>query len=293
MQNRKNSELFEYITQSGMTKAQIISRLNEMIDAESLKPEEQRDAEFISACLELQYFVTTGEEYQSSKEVAKKKLMQAIHVQKEDRNKAKPRKLSIGVAAACVACLFLVLPIVGQTLLERRWIEGMTVEGGEVYRLNGNEIDPDLLKEVIAEDQNSDMAIQTDDYTVISLISGVKEMHPGYIPNNWFCIEYSYEVVDGTVFYKERYSNSDFSNDLVIKCISYADIESVNTDIEQDQDGYQINIGEINVYISTNIDMTVATWDDGLQSFSVYGPIKTDSVQKIIKSIGADINEEK
>lgn len=292
MQNRKNSELFEYITQSGMTKAQIISRLNEMIDAESLKPEEQRDAEFISACLELQYFVTTGEEYQSNKEVAKKKLMQAIHVQKEDRNKAKPRKLSIGVAAACVACLFLVLPIVGQTLLERRWIEGTTVEGGEVYRLNGNEIDPDLLKEVIAEDQNSDMAIQTDDYTVISLISGVKEMHPGYIPNNWFCTEYSYEVVDGTVFYKERYSNSDFSNDLVIKCISYADIESVNTDIEQDQDGYQINIGEINVYISTNIDMTVATWDDGLQSFSVYGPIKTDSVQKIIKSIGVDINEE-
>ena len=73
MQNRKNSELFEYINQSGMTKAQIISRLNEMIDAESLKPEEQRDAEFISACLELQYFVTTGEEYQSSKEVAERR----------------------------------------------------------------------------------------------------------------------------------------------------------------------------------------------------------------------------
>lgn len=286
MQNRKNSELFEYINQSGMTKAQIISRLNEMIDAESLKPEEQRDAEFISACLELQYFVTTGEEYQSSKEVAKKKLMQAIHLQKEDRNKAKPRKLSIGVAAACVACLFLVLPIVGQTLLERRWIEGMTVNGGEVYRLNGNEIDPNILKAVIAENEASDISIQTSDFEMICRFKDTSTLHPHYIPDGWKAYEFSYEIIDGIVFYKERYQNSNKDKELVFRCKLFPDYESFDIGIEQDQPGMHVSVKGITVYFTNNIDTLAATWYDGLKSYSLYGPINQIEMENIIESIG-------
>lgn len=292
MQNRKNSELFEYITQSGMTKAQIISRLNEMIDAESLKPEEQRDAEFISVCLELQYFVTTGEEYQSSKEVAKKKLMQAIHVQKEDRNKAKPRKLSIGVAAACVACLFLVLPIVGQTLLERRWIEGTTVEGGEVYRLNGNQIDPELLRSVLADKEQTDISIQTTDFNAISHMPEVRSAHAYYIPENWKLQGYSYTRTEDSVFYTEQYSHDEYDQSIVISATFHADVEMVNSNIEQDQEGTTVQYGDKMVYIATNHNMQVASWSKELESYLVSGPITLEEVKKIIRSMGDTYEQE-
>ena len=288
MQNRKNSELFEYINQSGMTKAQIISRLNEMIDAESLKPEEQRDAEFISACLELQYFVTTGEEYQSSKEVAKKKLMQAIHVQKADINKANARKLSIGVAAACVACLFLVLPILGQTLLERSWIEGTTVNGGEVYRLNGKEVDPKLLSTVIADNSMSEFSIQTSDFDMISCLDGVQNFHLEYVPEGWYAYEYSFEIIEDTIFYKERYQNSEKKKEIVYKCSLFPNQYSVQGGIEQDSAGEYLQINGNNIYFTKNIDVLVATWSEGFASYSLYGPISLDDMFCIISSIGGE-----
>lgn len=287
MQNRKNSELFEYIIQTGMTKAQIIFRLNEMIDAESLKPEGQRDAEFISACLELQYFLTTGEKYHSSKEVAKKKLVQAVHKQQKYRNKARPAMLSIGVAT-CIACVFLVLPILGQTLLERSWIEGRSVNGGEVYRLNGNEIDPNILKAVIAENKTADISIQTSDFEMICRLKDTGALHPHYIPDGWKEYEFSYEIIDGIVFYKERYKNPSKDKELVFRCKLFPDYESFDIGIEQDESGNYVTVEGITVYFTDNIDTLVATWHDGLKCYSLYGPIKQIEMEDIIESIGEE-----
>ena len=150
MASNKGAELLESLKTQGLSQQEMLNRLDAIIDAESARPEGKRDRELIQACIDLQWFLTTGEHYTSKKEVARLKLDSALHKREKQTANGHGHSAKVLAAVFCLVAVVIVLPIAGQTLLSRKWIEGQTVDGGEVYRLNGNEVDPRMMKEAIA-----------------------------------------------------------------------------------------------------------------------------------------------
>ena len=122
------SKLLESLKTQGLSQQEMLNRLGAIVDAESARPEGKRDRELIQACIDLQWFLTTGEHYTSKKEVARLKLDSALH--KREKQTANGHRHSAKVLAAvfCLVAVVIVLPIAGQTLLSRKWIEGQTVD---------------------------------------------------------------------------------------------------------------------------------------------------------------------
>lgn len=151
MASNKGAELLESLKKQGLSQQEKLNRLDAIVDAESAQPEGKRDRELIQACIDLQWFLTTGEHYTSEKEVARQKLDSALHKQRKT-NGEWTRASCQDVGGGILPCRCgIMLPIAGQSAAEPQMVEGQTVDGGEVYRLNGNEVDPGMMKEAIAE----------------------------------------------------------------------------------------------------------------------------------------------
>ena len=65
MATNKGAELLESLKTQGLSQQEMLNRLDAIIDAESARPEGKRDRELIQACIDLQWFLTTGEHYTS------------------------------------------------------------------------------------------------------------------------------------------------------------------------------------------------------------------------------------
>ena len=83
MASNKGAELLESLKKQGLSQQEMLNRLDAIVDAESAQPEGKRDRELIQACIDLQWFLTTGEHYTSEKEVARLKLDSALHKRKK------------------------------------------------------------------------------------------------------------------------------------------------------------------------------------------------------------------
>lgn len=64
------------------------------------------------------------------------------------------------------------------------------MDGGEVYRLNGNEVDPGMMKEAIAENSDDDISILNIRSRRLLQIPGIGEIMLNYIPEGWENGEY-------------------------------------------------------------------------------------------------------
>lgn len=285
MATNKGAELLESLKTQGLSQQEMLNRLDAIIDAESARPEGKRDRELIQACIDLQWFLTTGEHYTSEKEVARLKLDSALH--KREKQTANGHRHSAKVLAAvfCLVAVVIVLPIAGQTLLSRKWIEGQTVDGGEVYRLNGNEVDPGMMKEAIAENSDDDISIITSDREMIAQIPGVREIMLNYIPKGWKNGEYKYSRMDGTQFYAETYYSKQNQKDIRYRSVSFENMDSVSNEIQQDAAGIEKRINEVNVYFTNNNEVAVATWNIDLSNYTLFAPVSEEEMQKMIESI--------
>ena len=168
MATNKGAELLESLKTQGLSQREMLNRLDAIIDAESARPEGKRDRELIQACIDLQWFLTTGEHYTSKKEVARLKLDSALHKREKQTANGHGHSAKVLAAVFCLVAVVIVLPIAGQTLLSRKWIEGQTVDGGEVYQLNGQAVELDMLKKAIADRIDEDIEIKTSDFSALS-----------------------------------------------------------------------------------------------------------------------------
>lgn len=286
MPGEKGEELLQKLKAQGLNREEIENRLNAILDAEYAQPEERRDRELIDACVALQWFLMTGEPYQSNKEAVKKRLDDRIRERETGRRKKQRwRPRAALTAAACAAVLILVIPIAAQTLLSRREITGETIAGGEVYRLNGVEVDAGTLQQAVAEDDLEDISIVTNDYAALSQIPAVRKLHPQYIPKGWKISEYQYKCTEEAVYYYEKYQKAGEEKELTYRCIVYPNALVVNDNIQQNGMGDEAIVGAHSVYFTENYDMLAAMWSDELASYSLFAPLEKEEILKIIDSI--------
>lgn len=279
------------IVDQGLSKEEMLSRLDAIVAAEYELPKSCRNKEFIEACLDLQWFLMKGEHYRSRKEEASEKLAYVLdkHTHSGEREHHRAQRIlcrRIAVIASCVI-LLMVLPFAGQTFLSREWIEGESVRNGEIYRLNGEEVDPHLVEKAIADVDNEELILSTTDAAMIAKIPGVQDIQMHYVPEGWERSEYLYMNVDGMIKYREIFiSNDEAKKEIIYMCMKYPDAESIDSQLQQNEMGYVGNVKEREVYFSRNYDLLFAVWNEGLTNSTLYGPIDHTEMVKMINSIG-------
>lgn len=288
MATNKGAELLESLKTQGLSQQEMLNRLDAIVDAESARPEGKRDRELIQACIDLQWFLTTGEHCTSKKEVARLKLDSALHKREKQTANGHGHSAKVLVAVFCLVAVVIVLPIAGQTLLSCKWIEGQTVDGGEVYQLNGQAVELDMLKKAIADRIDEDIEIKTSDFSALSGLIEVRGIHPEHLPSGWVCEEYSYKRIDSITYYVERYIHK--KDEIEYRCIAFSDADSVVGGLEQNEAGQTILIGSKKVYLTDNIDTMTANWNVGLQKNTLHGKYTLDELKEFIESIKYEKN---
>ena len=281
------------IADQRLSKEELLTRLDAMITAENRLPEDERDQALIEACLDLQWFLLKGEHYQSRKEEAGKKLAHELekHAHRGERESHYAQKTMRRRIAAIVCCVILLvmLPFAGQKFLSREWIEGESVQNGEIYRLNGEEVDPHLVDQAIADAENNELILSTTDAAMIEKIPGVSAIQIQDVPEGWERSEYLYMNIDERITYIEVFVSTDEpSQDMTYMYMAFPDAQSVDVQVQQNDTGDVWQVNGIDVYFSQNHDLLVAVWNEGLTSSTLYGPIDRIQMEHMIESIGRD-----
>ncbi len=157
------------------------------------------------------------------------------------------------------------------------------MDGGEVYQLNGQAVELDMLKKAIADGTNEDIEIKTSDLSALSGLIEVRCIHPEHLPSGWVCEEYSYTRIDSTIYYAESYLNGQ--NRIEYRCTVFQDADSVIGGKEQDGTGQKLQIGSNKVYTTENINTKTATWSVGLTDYSLYGNYTLEELRNYVESI--------
>lgn len=283
MSGKRSDELLLQLKEQGLIYEEIESKLNAIIDGEQSMPKGWENQDLIDACVDLQWFLATGEHYKSNRAKAKEKLDAALS-KYEERKRERRKSLATVACTVCLAALLFVLPV-NEWSLHRVRINGETVGGGEIYRLNGEEVTPGLVKQAIAEIERKDISIVTSDYKVFSQSETVGRMHPQYVPQGWEIDSYNYSCIENVVYYSEKYHKAGEDKELSYQCIVYPDVESVVDDIQQNNSGDLSVIGNREVYYAENYDMSVAIWSDELTYYSIFAPLEYEEISKMINSI--------
>ena len=251
MATNKGAELLESLKTQGLSQQEMLNRLDAIIDAESARPEGKRDRELIQACIDLQWFLTTGEHYTSEKEVARLKLDSALH--KREKQTANGHGHSAKVLAA-VFCL-------------------VAVEGFMLGEL-------DMLKKAIADRIDEDIEIKTSDFSALSGLIEVRGIHPEHLPSGWVCEEYRYIRIDSIIYYAESYLKGQ--ERIEYRCTIFPEADLVIGGMEQNEAGQEEKIGSTKVYIASNIEKKMANWNRNLLNFSIYGNYTFEELQQFI-----------
>lgn len=74
------------------------------------------------------------------------------------------------------------------------------------------------------------------------------------------------------------------------QCVQYENIESVSDEIQQSSNGKVVKVGNIEVYVSKNIDVVVASWIVDLRSYTLFFP-DSEETDRIIESVVGVKNE--
>lgn len=292
MADERRSELLNKLLEQNLTVEELMRRLDAIVERECSRPDGQQDQELLDACLDLQWYMATGEHYVSNKAEAKAKLDERIRKasQRERRRKLAFRRAAL---AACCAAVLLFMPVIGERMRGEGVIRGTTVDNGEIYQLNGEAVTPMLLDSAIvnAEADEEDFSITTTNYQLISKIPGVPELHLGYVPEGWTGSLYQYDRRENVVYYAERYCRKDSVKALDYECTVFPSFEAVTDGIEQNEQGDPISIGNHKVYLAQNIDVNLATWSGGLTSYTIYGLFTEQELIQMIEAVGGRQDE--
>lgn len=220
--------------------------------------------------------------------MARLKLDSALHKREKQTANGHGHSAKVLAAVFCLVAVVIVLPIAGQTLLSRKWIEGQTVDGGEVYQLNGQAVELDMLKRRLPMEQTKILRSRQATLSALSGLIEVRGIHPEHLPSGWVCEEYSYKRIDSTTYYVERYIHK--KDEIEYRCIAFSDADSVVGGLEQNETGQTILIGSKKVYLTENIDTLTATWNKKLENYTVHGKYTLDELKELVESINDEKN---
>ena len=276
--NYKLQAIKEALKNGSITKEQFFTRLSNAVEQEYQKPVSEQDVAFLSACQDILDEMRTGKVYVSRKEECKKALKQCLS--QEVRHRSKKQNVLWRGTLAAVALIVLAVGV--EMLLHREWFEGTSTDDGQQYVVQGQEINPGIISEGVAdyEPRTGELATANLDEAIKFL--GFEPDLPTWIPDGWMLTSYEVGVITDETIIKATYAKAD---DMIVYIQKrYADLDNAYASFEQNAEGHVTIIGNTEVYCSENINRARYNWKKDNDVFSLAGKLSNEDANQMILS---------
>lgn len=276
--NYKLQAIKEALKNGSITKEQLFTRLSNAVEQEYQKPVSEQDVAFLFACQDILDEMRTGKVYVSRKEECKKALKQRLSQEVRQRSK----KQNVLWRGALAAVALIVLAVGVEMLLHREWFEGASTDDGQQYVVQGQEMDPGIISEGIADNEPRTGELTTTNLDEVIKFLGFEPDLPTWMPEGWKLTNYEVGVVTDETIIKATYVKAD--DIIVFIQKKYTDLDNAYASFEQNAEDHVITIGNTEVYYSENINRVRYNWKKENDVFSLSGNLASKDANQIILS---------
>ncbi len=277
--------LRQQFDQGILSKEDLDRLMLEAIEKESMKKE--ADYAWVEACCQLMQNTDSEDALPKDWPDHRQAIwanIQASMEKEEGKEKVtalKPSKwLKVLTAAACIALA------VGGITLSVSWYQGVQTEDGQTYELRGQTVEVSKGQQATAAGDGILQDLTTDDLSEMTAFLGFTPPLPTWVPDGWKLEEYDAFTIYGDWEVSVFYLAEGIDTSLSYTCSYAADPSTVIAGFPQDGVGEYVTLaGGKTVYFSTNIEDTIAIWQQQNQYMFISGPISRNEIIEMIDSI--------
>ncbi len=271
--------------QGTLSKEELDRLMLEAIEQESMKKE--ADYAWVEACCQLMQDTEQEDALPEDWPDHRKAIwenIQAVMEKEEGEEKVVSLKhISWKKVLAAVACLAVVI---GGITLSFSWYEGVQTEEGQTYELRGQTVEVGNGQHATAAGDDTFQDLTTDELSEMTAFLGFTPPLPTWVPDGWELEEYDAYTINGDWEVSVFYLAEGIDTSLSYTCSYAADPSTVIAGFPQDGVGEYVTLaGGKTVYFSTNIEDTIAIWQQQNQYMFIGGPISRDEIIKMIAGI--------
>lgn len=278
--NYKLEAIKAAIADGRLTKEEISRRLTYTIHKENDKRSEERDSDFIMACETILYEMHTGHPYVSRREESKQALKKRLG-RGFLRSAVSPRMIK---RVLLVTGALVIVALGTDILLRHQWLEAGQSPDEQQYVISGQEADPGVVNQGIADNAGQAKTISTTDLSEADTVLGYTPLIPSWLPDGWAVESYYVRIASATIF-RVQYQNAQAEGLLRFGITIYPDIERALLEFEQVKAGAETQCNGWTVYIAQNVDRCVAVWQVNTACYSLSGSVTSDDIVRMINSI--------
>lgn len=252
-------------------------RIVEIIEAEVSKPDSAADLELIDACQSLLWQLHTHGKvvYESHAEQNLDKLMTRVA-----KSESRRRVITMALRLAAVAAVILLF--VGVRV---SWFEHSDTPDGQQHVITGQEITVEMVQKAIAENAGKG-SVETTDLQELRDMIGFDPHIPETIADEWrvsaCAVWFARNCIQVTVTYTSLYEPDDT---LIYVINYYSSVNDSYLTFEQSDKGEEFLIGEQQVYISDNVERSIACWCKDNMIYEVSCRFKEDSFKNLVRTV--------
>lgn len=262
-----------------------VQELNEsvqtIIQCELKKPSEKIDMDKVYALSDLSWMLCGSPKFETSAQKYKVEALAKLKKHDRFRHWKKRSMAAMGLAASLI-----VLAIIGNGILYRHWLSGDSSEDDQQYLVGGNVVDPGLIAKGSAEIDATDRDLRTQDFQAVIDFLGYAPDVPQWLPEGWHVREYLASSHSRYQWIMVNYSASHSEDMLVYQIQRYTDADEAQFSFEQNQTGEKVETDGLSIYVTLNIEKTTGVWIIDSTTYNIAGPIDTNELLKIQRSIG-------
>ena len=272
------AKILNAINYGTLSQEETVRRLEELVRLELEKGGEESDVELITQAEDLlqEMLAKDAQPIESREAETKAAVLRRIAVEKKRQH---IRKAALKVAS--VAAAFMVL-LIGDGILNRGWFKKYSTPDGQQYVVQGQEIDPGIISEGVADNEPRTGELTTTNLDEAIKFLGFEPDLPTWMPEGWKLTNYEVGVVTDETIIKATYVNAD--DIIVFIQKKYTDLDNAYASFEQNAEGHVITIGNTEVYYSENINRVRYNWKKENDVFSLSGNLTNEDANQIILS---------
>lgn len=272
--------LEQWLRDSKMTPDAMDAFLQEAIEKEEAKPEEQQEFSKLAMYEKVLFRLRADRPLVTRKEEGRQKLEQYLR----DNPVSKPRmRMSRRLIIAFASLLLVVVGV--EAFLHHEWLFGKPTDDGQQYIIQGGKIDPKLISEGQADPIPVTKRMTITNLDEAPALLGFTPSYPTWLPDGWAFERAEIVKSDPYAVIVVSYAKSDSGYLLKFEQRTYSDAEAMKATIQQDALGTIVLIEGVEVYMKTNTKDPSCSWIENLTYSSVYAPVNADDLVKITESI--------
>lgn len=272
--------LEQWLRDSKMTPDAMDAFLQEAIEQEEAKPEEQQDFSKLAMYEKVLFRLRADRPLVTRKEEGRQKLEQYLR----DHPISKPRmRMSRRLIIAFASLLLVVVGV--EAFLHREWLFGKPTDDGQQYIIQGGKIDPKLISEGQADPIPVTKRVTITNLDEAPALLGFTPSYPTWLPDGWAFERAEIVWTEQYTRFEVVYRTDEEKYHLKYEERKYSNSEYARASIQQDSNSREVLLKGIQVLIATNAEVPTCVWLSGLKYSAVIGPVSEDEMIRIVKSI--------